>query len=113
MLSQKWRQNIFAEIAAGITAEFKRAERTGIVNFLPVMPWPHHQEQFVVVRVFRLESSVDRGGSVDVFLVPQAVDEHGWDFQRLRREDFVHCLLLPPRIVAGMLQQFAPESNLL
>src|SRR5579864_6608115 len=77
------------------------------------MPRPHDEENFVIVGVLWLDGFVDGNRAVYVFLIPQAVDEHGWNFQRLCGKNLVHGLLLPPRIVAGMLEDFAPETDLL
>ena len=50
---------------------------------------------------------------VDVLLVPEAVHEHDRHLQRLAREDLVHGLVAPEGVVGRMLQELAPEADLL
>src|SRR4030095_10897358 len=48
----------------------------------------------------------------DVFLIPQTVYEHHGNLERLLREDFIDGLILPVRVVIGMLENLAPETDL-
>ncbi len=77
------------------------------------MPGAHGEKHFVAARVLRFDRFVDGHRAVDVFLVPEAVHQHGRNFQRLRGENLVHRLLLPPRVVCRMIEKLAPEADLL
>jgi len=94
-MCEEWPENPPAKIKPGIAAELQRAERAGVIDLLAVMPRPHHQKYFVIAGVLRLERFVDGRRAVNVFLIPQAVHQHGRNFQRLRGENLVHGLLLP------------------
>ena len=76
------------------------------------MPRAHHEKHLVVVRVLRLDRLVDGDGAVDVLLIPQTVHEHHRHLQRLRREDLVHRLVAPERVVSRMLEDLPPEADL-
>ena len=112
-MREEWSENFLPEIKSSIAAEFQRTKRTSASDLLPVMPWTHDKKYLVVGRIFRLERLVGGGSAVNVFLVPQAIDEHHRHLQRLRRENAVHRLLLPERVVARMLQNLPPEADLL
>jgi hypothetical protein len=77
------------------------------------MPRSHHQKYFVVARVLRLDRFVHRNRAIDIFLVPEAMDQHHRHLQRFFREQLIDRLLLPERIVSRMLDQLPPESGLL
>ena len=110
---QEWTQDIAAELQPRIGAKFQRAERAAVRDFLAVMPRAHHQEYLVVGGVLRLDRVVDRDRAVDVLLIPETVDQHHRDGRRLRRQQLVHRLIAPERVVARMLEQLAPEADLL
>ena len=76
------------------------------------MPWAQHKKQFIVVRVSCFKRFIDCGRAVNILLIPQAVDQHGGDFQRLSGENSIHRLFLPPGIVTRMIEKFAPEAGL-
>ncbi len=78
-----------------------------------MMPGSHDQEDLVVALVQGLDRLVDGDGTVDVFLVPEAVHQHHGHLQRLLGEDPVHRLVAPERVVARMLQHLPPEPHLL
>ena len=78
-----------------------------------MVPGAHDEKNFVVVGVFGLDGFVDGDRSVDVFLVPETVYQHDGNFEGLAGEDAVHGLILPPGVVAGMREDFAPEAYLL
>src|SRR6266496_1597113 len=109
---QKRAEDLLAKIEASIAGEFQRPQSAAVPDFLTVMPWAHHQKYLVVACVLWLDRFVECECAVDVFLVPKAVDEHYRNFERVRGKNLVHGLLLPPRIVTRMLEQFAPESDL-
>src|ERR1043165_3487826 len=96
-----------------IAIKLDRAERAALANLLTVMPWSQHEEHFVVVRILRFDRFVHRDIAVDVFLVPQTVNEHHRNFERLRGEDLVDCLIAPVSIVTRMLEELAPEADLI
>ncbi len=100
------------EICAAIGAKLERAQRTGVFDFLSVMPRTQHKKNFVVVGVFGFDGLVHRWSSIDIFLIPQAVHQHDRNFQRLTGENSVHGLLAPERVVAGMVKNFSPEAHL-
>ena len=77
------------------------------------MPRAHHQKHLVVVGVLRLDRLVDGDGAVDVLLIPEAVDQHHRNGQRLRGELLVDRLIAPEGVVGRMLENLAPEADLL
>ena len=95
-MREEWSKNVLAEIESAVAVEFDRAQRAAISNLLTVVPWAKHQENFIVVYIFRLDGFVNCGRSVNIFLVPKAVYQHERHLQRLVGKNFVHRLLLPP-----------------
>src|SRR6202021_1152723 len=83
-----------------------------VFYFLGVMPRPNDQKDLVIILVFEFDGLVHRNGAIDVFLVPQAVYQHGGYFERLAGQQFIHCLAAPKRVVTGMREHFAPEPGL-
>src|SRR5262249_61101714 len=77
------------------------------------MPRSQHEKHPVIVRIFWLDGLVNCDGSVDVLLVPQAVNQHGGHLQGLDGEDSVDGLSAPVLVIAGMLEDLFPESSLL
>ena len=106
-------QNLPAERERGITFEPDRAEGAAVPDLLAVVPRAHHEEHLVVTGVLGLDGLVHGGRAVDVFLVPQTVDEHHGHLQRLRRQDAVDRLVAPKGVVGGMLEDLLPEAELL
>src|ERR1700730_7112540 len=102
-------QDVLAEVESGVAVESQSAEPVAVVNLLAVMPGTHHQENLVVICVLRLDRLVDSNGSVDVLLVPEAVDQHYRHLQRLSCQRLVHGLVAPERVVARMLENLPPE----
>src|SRR5580658_2243474 len=92
ILSQERRENLLAELQAGVGVKANRAERAAIADFLAVMPWAHHQENLIVVRIPRLDGFVNGYGAVDVFLVPEAVHQHYGHFEGLIGQNAVNGL---------------------
>ena len=76
------------------------------------MPGTHHEKYFVVAGVLWLDRVIDRDRPVDIFLIPKAVDEHHGHLQGLGRQNLVHRLIAPERIVARVLENLAPETDL-
>src|SRR6185503_17529704 len=113
IMIQKRAKNISPEIESCVAVEFDRAKRAAIFYFLSVMPRTKHHKDFVARSVLWLDRLVDSDVSVDVFLIPQAVNKHHWDFQGLCRQDFVHRLILPERVVIRVLENLSPEADLL
>src|SRR2546430_2221585 len=109
---EKRSQNVLTKIQRGVAMKLQSAERATVGDLLTVMPWTHHQKHFVIVRVLRFDRFVNRDRSIDVFLIPETVDQHHRNLQRLFRQKFVDCLLSPKRIVARMFQQLSPEASL-
>ncbi len=89
------------------------AERAPLPDHLAVVPRAHGEEDFVVPGILGLDRPVDRGRSVNVLLVPEAVDEHDRHLQGLLREELVHGLLPPVRVVTRVGQDLPPEAELL
>src|ERR1044071_3045800 len=79
---------------------------------LPVMPGTHHQKDLVIVCVLRLDRFVDRNRSIDVLLIPEAMDEHHGHAERLGGQNLVYSLVAPEGVVSGMFQELAPEAYL-
>ena len=105
-------QDLLPERAPGVAAELQGAERAGVLDLLPVVPGPHHEEHLVVGGVLRLERLVDGDGAVDVLLIPEPVHQHHRHGQRLRREDPVDGLVAPERVVGGVIEDLPPEADL-
>ena len=78
-----------------------------------MVPRPHHQKHLVVIGIFRLDGFVHGDRAVNVFLIPQAVDEHDRHGQRFLREQLVDCLIAPECVVARVLDHLLPEPELL
>src|SRR5947209_13359630 len=81
-------------------------------NLLTMMPRTHHQIDHVIVRVLWLYSFPNGRRSINIFLVPEAVDEHHRHFQRLRGNHLVHRLVLPKFIVRRMVHYLFPKPDL-
>src|SRR6185503_18113442 len=109
---EKQPQDFLAKSQGRIAVELNSAERAPFTNFLTMVPGTQHQKNFVVVGVLWLDCFVDRDVAVDVLLVPKAMHQHHWNLQRLRCENFVDCLVLPPGVVARVFEQLAPEAYL-
>src|SRR5216683_913684 len=69
-------QNLLAKIESRIAVEFQRPKFAAIADLLAVMPGTHHQKHFVVLRVLRLDRFIHRDRTVDVFLIPETIDQH-------------------------------------
>ena len=106
-------QDLLAEVEPGVAVKVERAERAAVADLLTVVPRAEDQKDLVVRRVLRRDRLVDGGGAVDVFLVPQAVDEHHRRLQRLLRQQLVHRLVAPEVVVAGVLDDLLPEAYLI
>src|SRR6185436_1812376 len=113
VLREERREDLLPEIERRIAAELDRAERAALVDLLAVMPGTDDEKDLVVRRVLRLDRFVDRRRAVDVLLIPEAVHDHHRNRERLGREDLVHRLIAPERVVRGMLEHLAPEPDLL
>src|SRR5258708_33413860 len=69
----------------------------------------HH----LAARVLACQSLIESGTAVDILLINEAGDnQHGY-VQRLFGQQLVHRLILPERIVGGMLSDRTPEADLL
>src|SRR5690349_6783620 len=80
---------------------------------LPVMPWAKNKKYFVVVRVLGLDCLVHGNIAVDIFLVPKTVDQHYRHLKRLSRENLIHGLVAPIRVIARMFEKLPPKTNLI
>ena len=109
---EKRPQNVFTKIQRRVAVKLQSTECAAVSDLLTVMPWTHHQKHFVIVRVLRFDRFVNRDRSIDVFLIPQTMDQHHGHLQRLFRQKLVDCLLAPTGIVARMFQQLSPEASL-
>src|SRR2546422_6778134 len=109
---EKWPQNMLTKIQRRVAVKLQSAKRAAVCDLLAVMPWTHNQKHFVIVRVFGFDRFVNRDRSIDIFLIPETVDQHHRHLQRLFREKSIDCLLSPKRIVARMFQQLSPEASL-
>ena len=113
VLVEERAQDLLAEVEGGVASESQRAERAAVPDLLAVIPRAHDQEHLVVGRVLGLERPVDGRCSVDVLLVPEAVDQHHRHAQRLRRQQPVDGLVTPEAVVARVLEELPPEAHLL
>src|SRR6185295_9939830 len=109
---EKRAQDLAAERERGVAAELHRPDRRAVADLLAVVPRPEHQEYLVVVRVLGLERLVHRDRTVDILLVPEAVDQHHRHGERLLGEQLVDRLVTPERIIAGVRGDLVPEPDL-
>src|SRR3954464_7731902 len=107
---EKGQQDLTLKRPRRVALEADGAERGAVQNLLTVVPGAEDQKDFVVIRVLWLDGFVHGGRTVDVFLIPQAVDEHHGDGEWLSREHTVNRLIAPERVVARMLEDLPPES---
>src|SRR6185369_4690526 len=112
ILIEKWTKDLFAKRQRRIAIELDSPERAAVANLLTVMPWAKDEKHLVVLSILRLDLFVHGDVAVDVFLVPQTVDQHHWNLQRLGRENLVDRLIAPVSVVTRMLEYFAPEAYL-
>ncbi len=112
IMVQERPQACCAEVQSRVAAEADLAQRAVRVDRLAVVPGAERQEEFAVRIRPGMQRLVDRERAVDVFLVPQAVHQHGRHGEFLRAEQLVHRLLLPESIVGRVLRQFAVEPDL-
>src|SRR5579859_221337 len=110
---EKRAKNFTAEVKPGIAVELQSTECAAIADLLSVVPRPYYQKNFIVVGIFGLDGLVNGDGAVNIFLVPEAVHQHDRNFERLRGKDFVHGLVAPESVIAGMVEDLAPEADLL
>src|SRR5258708_16960885 len=106
-------QNFPAEVEPGVAAELERAECAAITDLLTVMPRTNDQKHFVMIYIFRFDGFINGDCAVNIFLVPKAVHQHDRHFQRLGRQYFVHSLLAPESVIAGVRKQFLPKADLI
>ncbi len=95
-----------------VAVELDRAERAALANLLTVMPWSKHEIHLVVVRILRFDRLVYRDVAVDVFLVPKTVYQHHRNFEWLPGENLIDGLIAPVSVVIRMLEDLAPEADL-
>ena len=112
-MGEEGREDVLAEVEAGVLTEVKLAERAGVFDLLTVVPGAHHEEELVVGGVFGLDRLLDGDGAVDVLLVPERVDEQRGDGERLFGEDLVERLVAPEGVIRGMRGDLVPEADLL
>ena len=92
---EKRPQDVPPKIERRIGMKLQSTQRTAFVDLLPVMPRAHHQKDFVIAGVFRLDGFIDGNRAVDVFLVPETMDQHHGDLQRFFCQELVDGLLAP------------------
>src|SRR6185369_2840272 len=91
--------------AGGILVPLDVPGVTAEVDRLSVIPGPKRQEDSVVGGVLGFDRAIDGGCPVNVLRVPQRMDDHDGNLERLPAEDSVHRLALPEAIVRRMLGQ--------
>ena len=106
-------QDIAAKLQGGVAVPLERAKRTAIVVHAAVAPRTHHEIVHVIVAIFRLDGEVTVDRAPHVLLVPNSLQPHGGDFQRLSGHRFIECLFLPERIVCAVLGSLSPPGNLI
>ena len=113
---EKRPQHVLPEPGSRVAAKADRTQRRGVLNLLPVVPGAEHQKDLLVVDVERLDCLVDRDRTVDIFLVPQAVNEQNGHLDPFRLEvrgqHLVHRLVAPESVVAGVFENLVPEAHL-
>ena len=105
IMIEKRSQNLLAKIESRIAVEFQRPKFAAIANLLAVMPGTHHQKHFVVLRVLRLDRFIHRDRTVDVFLIPETVDQHYRHLERFLCQELVDGVRAPECVVLRMLEQ--------
>src|SRR6185369_7436385 len=76
------------------------------------MPWPKNEIDHVVCCVFWFDCFVNCNITVNVFLVPETMNEHDWDFQWFFSKKLINCLILPVCVVRWVLKELSPEPDL-
>src|SRR5664279_708714 len=110
---KEWPQHVLAKPGAGVAAEADGAEGVSGLDLLPMVPGTEDHEYLVVGGVEGLDGLVDGDRAVDVFLVPEAVDEQDRNLEGLLGEDLVDGLIAPECVVGGVLENLLPEAHLL
>src|SRR6185503_9987624 len=88
-----------AKILSGVAAKLYRSQLPAVEDLLAVVPWPHNQKDLVIAGVLWLYRLINGRGSIDVFLVPETVNQHYRNLNGLRAKNLVHRLVTPKRIV--------------
>ena len=114
---EKRAQDVLPEPGPGVAAEANRAQAVGGLDLLPVMPGAEDEEDLVVVLVEGLDGLVDGERAVDVFLIPEAVDQHDGNLDAFFGESAASTLSMAcshqNAVVAGVREDLAPEAHLL
>ncbi len=105
-------EHVAAELQRGIAVELQRAQVACLVVDLAVPPRSHHQIIQVVAGIASFHRLVAVVRAPHVFLVPQALQPHGRDLQWCAGHLPIQCLLLPERVIGGMLGHLVPPRNL-
>jgi len=108
---EEWAKNFLTEVEAGVASEMQCAEGARVFNFLAVVPRAENEEKLVVSRVFGLESFVESGSAIDIFLVPKAVHQHLWDTLRaVGRRGFCPSLAAATRSRSWDAREFSSRN---
>src|ERR1700685_857989 len=104
---------MLAEVFCGIAAKTNLSNRAAVEPLLVMKPGTDDQINIRGIGLLRFERLVQRDIAVDVFLIPQAMDEHGRHGDVLLGQDFIEGLILPELIVGRMAHQLGGETYLL
>ena len=113
ILREERSEDVFAKVEGRVAVKFDGAQGAAIFDTLAVVPGAHDEEDLVVAGVFGLDGFVDGHRAVDVFGVPEAVDEQGGNGEGFGGEELVDGLILPEGVVARVRDDLAPEADLL
>src|SRR5205814_7366898 len=113
ILIEKWSQDLLSEIQPGVAAELERAKRAAVPDLLSVIPRAHHEKDFVVCRILRLDRLVHGLRPVNVLLIPETVHEHHRHLERLTGQQTIDRLIAPERVIRRMLGDLLPEPHLI
>src|SRR5277367_4466081 len=106
-------QQVLAEVLRRIAAETDLSNGAAVETLLVMKPGADDQINVRGIGLLGFECLVQRDIAVDVFLIPEAMDEHRWYGDVLLGQDLVQGLVLPEFIVGRMAHQLGREAYLL
>ena len=113
ILCQERPQHVLAEPARGVAAEAQIPQAAALIDGLAVIPRPQHQLDHAAVHVPGLDGLVHGDCTVAVLGIPQTVNQHYRDLERLCGKELVDGLVAPEGVVVRMRHELVPEADLL